>query len=65
MHMALDVIELMKQMGVPKASVMGHSMGGRTMMFLALKYVSKFVCLLNFVICILTEIYSQNMLVME
>ncbi|XP_065365224.1 sn-1-specific diacylglycerol lipase ABHD11 [Calliphora vicina] len=38
MHMAVDVIELMKQMGIPKASVMGHSMGGRTMMFLALKY---------------------------
>lgn len=39
MHMALDVIELMKKMGISKSSVMGHSMGGRTMMYLALKYV--------------------------
>ncbi|KAM7350587.1 sn-1-specific diacylglycerol lipase ABHD11 [Cochliomyia hominivorax] len=38
MYMALDVIKLMKQMKIPEASVMGHSMGGRTMMYLALKY---------------------------
>ncbi|XP_046803333.1 protein ABHD11 [Lucilia cuprina] len=37
-HMAIDIIELMKQMGIQKSSVMGHSMGGRTMMYLALKY---------------------------
>ncbi|KAI8116000.1 hypothetical protein FF38_01109 [Lucilia cuprina] len=37
-HMAIDIIELMKQMGIQKSSVMGHSMGGRSMMYLALKY---------------------------
>ncbi|TMW47323.1 hypothetical protein DOY81_007597 [Sarcophaga bullata] len=38
LHMSLDIIQLMKDMGIEKSSVLGHSMGGRTMMFLALKY---------------------------
>ncbi|XP_075152139.1 sn-1-specific diacylglycerol lipase ABHD11 [Haematobia irritans] len=36
--MAADVVHLMQQMNIGKASVMGHSMGGRTMMYMALKY---------------------------
>lgn len=31
-----DLIEFMKQKGLPKASLMGHSMGGKTVMHLAL-----------------------------
>ncbi|XP_067638150.1 sn-1-specific diacylglycerol lipase ABHD11 isoform X1 [Eurosta solidaginis] len=37
-HMAKDVIELMKNKGIAKSCVMGHSMGGRAMMHLALKH---------------------------
>ncbi|XP_036319901.1 protein ABHD11 isoform X2 [Rhagoletis pomonella] len=37
-HMAVDSIELMRKQGMAKACVMGHSMGGRTMMHLALKH---------------------------
>lgn len=38
--MADDVHNFMKEMDIPKATVLGHSMGGRVMMLLALKYVS-------------------------
>lgn len=38
--MAADISELMKSRGITKACAMGHSMGGRTMMHLALKHVS-------------------------
>lgn len=38
MDMAADIVHLMQQMDIQKASVMGHSMGGRTMMYMALKY---------------------------
>ncbi|XP_073825394.1 sn-1-specific diacylglycerol lipase ABHD11 [Musca autumnalis] len=37
-HMAADIVHLMQQMDIQKVSVMGHSMGGRTMMYMALKY---------------------------
>lgn len=37
-HMADDVHNFMKEMDIPKATVLGHSMGGRVMMLLALKY---------------------------
>lgn len=37
--MADDVADFMKQQGLSKASLIGHSMGGRTMMYVALKYV--------------------------
>lgn len=37
--MAEDVKLLMKSMNVKKASLIGHSMGGRTMMYLAVTYV--------------------------
>ncbi|XP_049310676.1 protein ABHD11 isoform X1 [Bactrocera dorsalis] len=37
-HMAADISELMKSKGITKACAMGHSMGGRTMMHLALKH---------------------------
>lgn len=40
--MASDVAHLMKNLNIKKASVMGHSMGGRAMMYFALRYVCIF-----------------------
>ncbi|CAD7087012.1 unnamed protein product [Hermetia illucens] len=37
-HLAADIAAFLKEMNIPKAIVIGHSMGGRTMMYLALKY---------------------------
>jgi len=45
--MAEDVKYLMEDLGVKKASLIGHSMGGRTMMYLAIVYV-RFVLILMF-----------------
>lgn len=39
--MAEDIVELMDDEGLEKAFVMGHSMGGKTAMFLALKYPAR------------------------
>lgn len=39
-HMAEDVIALMKKLNIPKSSVLGHSMGGRTAMIMALLQVT-------------------------
>uniref|UniRef100_A0A1B0FI27 sn-1-specific diacylglycerol lipase ABHD11 n=1 Tax=Glossina morsitans morsitans TaxID=37546 RepID=A0A1B0FI27_GLOMM len=36
--MAADIIQLMHRLNFRKVSVLGHSMGGRTMMYFALKY---------------------------
>jgi len=47
--MAEDVKYLMEDLGVKKASLIGHSMGGRTMMYLAVIYV-RFVLILLFVL---------------
>lgn len=45
--MAEDVKFLMEDLGVKKASMIGHSMGGRTMMYLAVVYV-RFVLIILF-----------------
>ncbi|XP_001863078.2 protein ABHD11 [Culex quinquefasciatus] len=37
-HMVADLVALYEKLGIDKASVIGHSMGGRAMMLLALKY---------------------------
>lgn len=37
--MAEDIKFLMKDLGVNKASLIGHSMGGRAVMYLAVTYV--------------------------
>uniref|UniRef100_A0A182VL38 sn-1-specific diacylglycerol lipase ABHD11 n=1 Tax=Anopheles merus TaxID=30066 RepID=A0A182VL38_ANOME len=37
-HMVEDLVQLYKTLGIDKASIIGHSMGGRAMMLLALKY---------------------------
>ncbi|XP_055544997.1 protein ABHD11-like [Wyeomyia smithii] len=37
-HMVTDLVELHRKLNIKKASVIGHSMGGRAMMLLALKY---------------------------
>ncbi|XP_071447965.1 sn-1-specific diacylglycerol lipase ABHD11-like isoform X2 [Hetaerina americana] len=37
-HLAEDVRALMENLNIPKASLIGHSMGGRAMMLAALKY---------------------------
>lgn len=37
--MAEDIHDLLKELNIPKATIMGHSMGGRAMMYFALKYV--------------------------
>lgn len=39
-HLAADIAAFLKEMNILKAIVIGHSMGGRTMMYLALKYVN-------------------------
>lgn len=49
--MAEDVKFLMKDLGVKKASLIGHSMGGRTMMYLAVVYV-------RFVLIMLFQLFS-------
>uniref|UniRef100_A0A1B0ASW5 sn-1-specific diacylglycerol lipase ABHD11 n=1 Tax=Glossina palpalis gambiensis TaxID=67801 RepID=A0A1B0ASW5_9MUSC len=36
--MAADIVQLMHRLNFQKISVLGHSMGGRTMMYFALKY---------------------------
>lgn len=38
--MANDVVLFMEHHNIKKAAILGHSMGGRVMMYLALKYVS-------------------------
>lgn len=47
--MAGDVKFLMEDLGVEKASLIGHSMGGRTMMYFAIIYV-RFVLILTFLL---------------
>lgn len=37
-HMVADLVALYRKLNIEKASVIGHSMGGRAMMLLALKY---------------------------
>lgn len=37
-HMAADLVQLMANLEIEKAAVIGHSMGGRAMAYLALKY---------------------------
>lgn len=37
-HLAADVVALMNYLGIKKAAVIGHSMGGRVMAYLALNY---------------------------
>ncbi|KAJ8956242.1 hypothetical protein NQ318_014974 [Aromia moschata] len=37
-HMAADMKLLLEQLGIQKAALMGHSMGGRAMMLFSLKY---------------------------
>ncbi|XP_053695747.1 protein ABHD11-like [Sabethes cyaneus] len=37
-HMVADLVELYSKLNIKKASIIGHSMGGRAMMLLALKY---------------------------
>lgn len=39
-HMAEDVKELIRDIGAEKVVLLGHSMGGRCMMYFALEYVS-------------------------
>ncbi|XP_046386932.1 protein ABHD11-like [Ischnura elegans] len=39
-HLAEDVRSLMENLNIPKATLIGHSMGGRAMMLAALKYPS-------------------------
>lgn len=38
-HMVEDIVILLKKLGIPKVSVLGHSMGGRTAMLLSLLQV--------------------------
>ncbi|XP_050078209.1 protein ABHD11 [Anopheles maculipalpis] len=37
-HMVEDLVQLYKTLGIQQSSIIGHSMGGRAMMLLALKY---------------------------
>uniref|UniRef100_A0A182VUI8 Derlin n=1 Tax=Anopheles minimus TaxID=112268 RepID=A0A182VUI8_9DIPT len=37
-HMVEDLVQLYQTLGIQQASIIGHSMGGRAMMLLALKY---------------------------
>uniref|UniRef100_A0A182PG21 sn-1-specific diacylglycerol lipase ABHD11 n=1 Tax=Anopheles epiroticus TaxID=199890 RepID=A0A182PG21_9DIPT len=39
-HMVEDLVHLYQTLGIEKAAIIGHSMGGRAMMLLALKYVT-------------------------
>lgn len=39
--LAEDIVQLLKKLRIKKAALMGHSMGGRTMMYCALKNVSR------------------------
>ena len=39
-HIVEDIKALMENLNIKKASLIGHSMGGRAMMLMALKYVS-------------------------
>lgn len=41
--LALDLKDFFDNVGLQKASILGHSMGGRTAMLFALKYVCKFM----------------------
>lgn len=41
--LALDLKNFFENAGIEKACIMGHSMGGRTAMLFALKYVCKFI----------------------
>jgi len=45
--MAEDLKMLMEELNVKKASLIGHSMGGRTIMYFAVAYV-RFVLLILF-----------------
>lgn len=45
--MATDVGYLMTSLGIKKASLMGHSMGGRAMMYFALQYVGYFLLVMS------------------
>lgn len=40
--MATDVAHLIKSLGIKRTALMGHSMGGRAMMYFALQYVCFF-----------------------
>ncbi len=44
-EMADDVLQLMDRLGLPEAAVMGHSMGGKTAMALALRQPQRVTCL--------------------
>jgi abhydrolase domain-containing protein 11 len=45
--MAEDVVQLLHKLKLDKVSVIGHSMGGRVMMTLALKYVNTISALIT------------------
>lgn len=45
-RMADDVLQLMQQLHIEKAAVLGHSMGGKTAMQLASRYPQKVACLI-------------------
>lgn len=38
-HLCADTVKIMKDLKLQNATLMGHSMGGRAMMLVALKYV--------------------------
>uniref|UniRef100_A0A8C3C6A7 sn-1-specific diacylglycerol lipase ABHD11 n=1 Tax=Cairina moschata TaxID=8855 RepID=A0A8C3C6A7_CAIMO len=46
--MSLDVQQLLARLGIPKCIVLGHSMGGKTAMALALQRVKFITAVLNF-----------------
>lgn len=46
-HMAEDIKYLMADLNIKKASLIGHSMGGRAMMYFAVVYV-RFVLIILF-----------------
>lgn len=64
--MAEDVKLLMESLNVKKASFIGHSMGGRTMMYLAVTYV-RFVFYETILIIFMSaennmlNVFSQNL----
>lgn len=39
-HLAEDIHQLMTELNSPKATCIGHSMGGRAMMMFAINYVT-------------------------